>query len=295
MGESSDQNGYTAARRMLDVFASVGATRYDVTWTNADGEERAFRRNCMTADLVRTMPAMLDDAARRHLNVIVRPRSKSGITFVQLDDLKPDKLAHVAPAVFLALETSPGNFQAWAALAESVDKDVVRRFKKGAGADATASGATRIAGSLNFKAKYAPGFPRVTIHEAYPGRTTTVAELERLGLIAPPEIVAEQPAGLVSPRSRPGPGKRRWPSYERCLDGAPLNSEETGPDTSRADFVWCMTAVTWGWTAQETADRLMEESPKARTNGRSYAELTARNAALAVERRKQQPRRHLSR
>ena len=72
------------------------------------------------------------------------------------------------------------------------------------------------------------------------------------------------------------------------LDGAPLNSEETGPDSSRADFVWCMTAITWGWT-EETAERLMEESTKAQANGKAYAELTARNAALAVERRRQQP------
>ena len=43
---------------------------------------------------------------------------------------------------------------------------------------------------------------------------------------------------------------------------------------------------------QEAAARLMEESSKARTQGQAYADLTARNAALAVERRKQQPKRH---
>ena len=36
------------------------------------------------------------------------------------------------------------------------------------------------------------------------------------------------------------------------------------------------------------AERLMEESAKAQRSGRNYAELTARNAALAVERRRQQ-------
>ena len=44
-------------------------------------------------------------------------------------------------------------------------------------------------------------------------------------------------------------------------------SEETGPDISRADFVWCMTAITWGWSTDETAERLMEESAKAQENG----------------------------
>ena len=53
-----------------------------------------------------------------------------------------------------------------------------------------------------------------------------------------------------------------------------------------------MTAITWGLDADETAERLMEESAKAQANGNGYADLTARNAALAVERRKQQPKRH---
>jgi hypothetical protein len=71
-----------------------------------------------------------------------------------------------------------------------------------------------------------------------------------------------------------------------------MNSEETGPDISRADFVFCMTAITWGWSVSDTAARLMEESAKAQANGKTYADLIARNAALAVERRRQQPKRH---
>ena len=197
----------------------------------------------------------------------------------------------LAPAVFLGLETSPGNYQAWVALAPLGDKDFARRLRKGTGADATASGATRVAGSLNFKDKYAPDFPRVAIHAVHLGRMTTAETLDQLGLVAAPEPVTEPPR--VSPaRARPGPRSRRWPSYARCLDGAPLNSEETGPDTSRADFVWCMTALTWGWGKDEIAARLMEESSKAQTNGRGYADLTVRNALLAVERRREQPQRH---
>ena len=43
------------------------------------------------------------------------------------------------------------------------DADFARRLRKGAGADPTASGATRIAGSQNFKEKYSPDFPYVRI------------------------------------------------------------------------------------------------------------------------------------
>src|SRR3954447_5238318 len=241
MEDDSTKAAHTA-RTMIDTFGSVGATRFDVTLTIAAGEKDSFRRSVPLSDLKRTLPDMLDAAAATQRNVIVRPHSPN-IVFVQLDDLKANQLAPLAPAVFLTLETSPGNFQAWAALAGMEDKDFARRLRKGTGADATASGATRIAGSLNFKAKYAPDFPRVRIAAAQPGRTTTTAELEQLGLVAPPEEVA--PLSVSPTRSIPG-NSGRWPSYAKALDGAPLNSEETGPDESRADFVWCMTAITWG-------------------------------------------------
>ncbi|MGE0372936.1 MAG: DNA-primase RepB domain-containing protein [Gammaproteobacteria bacterium] len=276
---------------MLDLFTSVGATRFDVTWTTRVGEKEWFHRDVAAADLGRRLPAMLDSTTRKQLNLIVRPHGP-GVTFIQLDDLRSDRIQAVAPAVFLALETSPGNFQAWVALAACEDRDFARRLRKGCGADPTASGATRVAGSLNFKDKYAPDFPQVAIRRAQPGRLTDAEELSQLGLVAAPEPVATRAPRMAFSPGRPGPGIRKWPSYDRCLDGAPLNSEETGPDTSRADFVWCMTAITWGWPVAETAERLMEESTKARTNGRGYADLTARNAALAVERRRQQPRRH---
>ena len=88
-------------------------------------------------------------------------------------------------------------------LAGSEDKDFARRLRKGAGADPTASGATRVAGSLNFKDKYAPAFPRVAIHAAQPGRLTTASELERLGLVAAPEPVVERPSPARARVSRP--------------------------------------------------------------------------------------------
>jgi hypothetical protein len=40
----------------------------------------------------------------------------------------------------------------------------------------------------------------------------------------------------ASPRPCSAGGNRKRPTYERCVKGAPLNSEETGPDISRADL-----------------------------------------------------------
>jgi hypothetical protein len=260
--------------------------RFDVTRTTRAGDKDWFRRGVSLADLARTLPAMLDAATAEQRNLIVRPAGL-GVTFLQLDDLAADQLTRLAPAVFLTLETSPGNFQAWLALPGREDKDFARRVRKGTGADETASGATRISGSLNFKDKYAPNFPRVTIRETRAGHLTSAAELERLGLVAPAEEFAPlPPARAIS--------NRKWPSYAHALDGAPLDSEGQGPDRSRADFVWCMTAITWGFGVDETAERLLEESSKARAAGKGYAELTTRNAALAVERRRGQPRGHIA-
>jgi hypothetical protein len=55
MGEDSAN---IEAQRMLEAFASVGATRFDMTWTNAGGEKKEFRRGVPLADLRRTLPAM---------------------------------------------------------------------------------------------------------------------------------------------------------------------------------------------------------------------------------------------
>jgi hypothetical protein len=58
-------------------------------------------------------------------------------------------------AAFLTLTTSPGNHQAWVAVSDIKNdedaKDFSRRLRKGMGADKTASGATRVAGTVNYK------------------------------------------------------------------------------------------------------------------------------------------------
>lgn len=40
MGEDTDSTPHAAARAMLDTFASVGATRFGVTWTTSAGDPR---------------------------------------------------------------------------------------------------------------------------------------------------------------------------------------------------------------------------------------------------------------
>ena len=285
------------AFRMLDTFASVGATHFDLTHLNIDGEKRGFRPRQTLAQLKNSLPRLFPGATERQNNIIVRPHSDTA-QLIQLDDLKTDALDRLHDVAFLTLQTSPGNHQAWVAVSGlkkgEETKEFARRLRKGAGADPSASGATRIAGTTNYKRKYEPDFPTVAIVDAAPGRIVTQAQLDSLGLVALPE-----PAPAVIPiRSRrkhaTAEGERTWPDYERCVSGAPPSKEGDGPDRSMADFFWCMMAVQRGWGIEETANKLMEVSGKAQERARlhdeGYALITAQNAAAAAERGKQRGR-----
>jgi hypothetical protein len=266
------------AYRMLDTFASVGAHYFDVTFLDIDGAKRGFRKEQSVMQVRNSLPKLLPGLTERRNSIVVRPHADD-VTLVQLDDLDAAALERVQGVAFLTLATSPGNHQAWVAISGLGDgKDFARRLRKGTGADISASGASRVAGSVNYKAKYAPEFPTVAIVDAHPGRIVTPEQLEQLGLLAPPEPVRATPIRVSSLRS--------WPDYQRCVQGAPRNHAGSAPDISRADFFWCLLAAQRNWTVEEIAARLMEESSKARENGEQYARLTAENATAATTRQR---------
>src|SRR5581483_4764790 len=183
------------AHAMLDAFAAVGATKFDVFLM--DIHENPRGHEIVTLDALRRTVAMrLEAATRRKLNLIVHPRSATAL-LVQLDDTKDSSLWSHS---FMRLETSPGNYQYWIAVSDgpkdgdtTADKEAAKifryRMKRGTGADKFASGSVRLAGSLNIKPKYAPDFPVVKVSQVEPGRTTTVAALDTAGLIGPPPPV----------------------------------------------------------------------------------------------------------
>jgi hypothetical protein len=282
------------ALRMLDTFASVGATHFDLTHTSVDGEKRGFRPTQSLSQLKNSMPKLFPGAAERTNNIIVRPLSDK-VHFVQLDDLDAVGLGRVGEAAFLTLETSPGNHQAWVAVSGLTTpqeaKDFARRLRKGTGADHSASGATRVAGTANYKRKYEPEFPMVRIGASVPGRIVTKEQLEAMGLVAAPE--PEVPAAVFTGRAlqgKNGAARARsakvWPNYAMSLAGAPPRLQGSGPDRSMADFNWCMTAIDWGWSVEDTAAKLPEVSEKAterlRLHDNGYPLVTAQNAAAAV-------------
>jgi hypothetical protein len=272
------------AERMLDAFASVGASHFDVTFLDIDGAKRGFRRLQSTRQMKHSLPKLFPGLRERHNSLVVRPHSETS-AIIQLDDLKTDALAPVRDVSFLTLQTSPGNYQAWVAVSGLEDsKDFARRLRKGAQADISASGATRVAGTVNYKRKYEPEFPTVMIEEAHPGRIVMPSQLQQLGLVAP------EPAAPAAPFRVSSFPSDYWPDYERAVGGAPRNHGDTGPDISRADFFWSLIAAQRGWDAGAIAHRLMQMSPKAKENGEEYARITALNAVEAASRKSKHAR-----
>jgi hypothetical protein len=275
------------ANRMLDVFASVGARAFDVTFLDIDGAKRGFRKEQSVLQLKNSLPKLLPGLTERQNNLIVRPHPKDGVALVQLDALDAAALERVKDVAFLTLATSPGNHQAWVAVSGADDaKDLSRRLRKRTGADASASGATRLSGTANYKRKYESYFSTVSIESAVPGRVVTPEQLEQCGLLAPEEAIVRD-----TYVSRNAAGDRRWPDYARCLAGAPQNAEGTGPDRSKADYTFCKFAAQRGFTVEEIATELPLVSEKARERIRlrdpGYVTVTAENGAAAGARSRQ--------
>lgn len=81
---------------MLAAFASVGAERFDLTYTDVAGVKVAFRSNRPFDSLQLALPDLLRRSAGRQHNVIVRPRSTAA-ALIQLDDLGQDAAEQLRP------------------------------------------------------------------------------------------------------------------------------------------------------------------------------------------------------
>lgn len=72
------------------------------------------------------------------------------------------------------------------------------------------------------------------------------------------------------------------------------SSDGSGPDRSRADFLWCYLALQRGWSAEETEAKLLEVSEKARERARGgdegYVHVTVTNAQAWLELGRQRSR-----
>ena len=189
-------SGFAEASVMLDLFEGLGVRSFSFTLIDEAGHKIRFTPHRPVSALRAELTGLLLACYQKRLNLIVRPLAARALSLIQLDDLTPSQLDRVRGFAFLVLETSPENFQAWVAVKDA-RADTMRRIKTAAGADLNASGATRIAGSHNFKSKYAPDYPRVRLQSIAPRRTVTVDELDRAGLVAAEEPTPDARAMLL--------------------------------------------------------------------------------------------------
>ena len=260
------------AEATIEAFESVGATEIDSTITNEDGEKVEYESGLTFEYFKAILTSLLHSCIGNRLNLIIRPRVGADRELIQLDDLDSSAIDRIKDFAFLILETSPGNYQAWVCVCRA-GPDVARRLKLGIGSDVSASGATRIAGSINFKRKYAPSYPRVRIERINKGRTVTEVQLHQVGLLAE--------STTLPPRHAPARAKTpfSFPNYDLCLHEVGKARNHDGPDRSKADFRFCLFSIGRGWSIEEAANELLRVSEKARGKGYPYALYTAQRAA----------------
>jgi hypothetical protein len=271
------------AENMLAAFESVEVERFDLTLANEARLAIEFVPGMTIKKLRRALTSLFDRCEREHLNFIIRPRFGKACRLVQLDDLDIEAAKKICGYSFLAIETSSGNYQVWLAVGDE-DADFARRLKRGINSDMGASGAVKIAGSVNFKSKYAPIYPRVKVaYTSIERPYANIENLEKSGMVAEPLPVKELLA-----RVKVGRPPNAWPDYQRCVNGAPIASHG-GRDISRADFTWSKIALEkfrWIHQPEKVVEKLFSLSSKAQeradTNGLEYCQMTVDNALRAV-------------
>src|SRR5689334_813641 len=115
---SDDWERTSEAILMLDSFQLVGADRFALTWTDINRTKTNYRADC-SIDILRVhISNILIFSAQSRKNVIIRPKPSRHL-LVQLDDLAIWEIERIEDAAFLVFQTSPGNFQAWLAVADA--------------------------------------------------------------------------------------------------------------------------------------------------------------------------------
>lgn len=269
------------ANLCMDSMVEAGAVGFSVTILDSSQDKKISFTAYDPEKLKTRLPGMLAIADDQRQCVIVRPvLHNAENSLVQLDDMTEAQARDLAPYSFLVLETSPKNFQCWIAIKAGTKEDS-RRLREGCAADLSASSATRLPGSYNFKPKYAAAPPLVRIERVNFNRVCTVQELENAKLMSDKKTAPRPvPHG---PQSDFFPVQRAvWPSYERCLNDAPNSRSHEGKDRSYADFNFCVLSASRGFEFDAIVAKLREVSEKARDSKSEYVLSTVRNAIKRV-------------
>lgn len=309
----------------IDVLASVGATKFDVVTLSLDegtidgkkigGKKVKYRSGLSTTVIRRDLLKIIKDADCRECSVIMSHPSGSEVKFIQCDDLDEQTMSRLLPVAFMGLRTSPSikGFQIWIAMRSEEIGDYYRRLRDGVSSDSSASEATRVPGSRNFKTKHkkADGiYPFVKLIHLAEGKIASREELEATGLLIEAKRISatrpsksnlknDQKTGYTNQsqtfgrdftdkeikkymREKAGPLWRKFPDYEKCRQSALPGKKKGGADRDTIDFPFALYSAKRGFLEDEIADQIMGRSEKYHEmlgeRGRRYARLKAESA-----------------
>lgn len=287
-GDSDLSDALADAQLMLTAFQRAGADYFDLTLKNLAGEKVKFQCRLSAGSFRSKLLTILDQAEQAFLSIIIRPHPRSEL-FIQLDDINAAAVGLISEFSFLVIETSPGNYQAFVAISKLNNKlegeSIRRQLIKIVSADEGATGAVRLAGSLNVKEKHrtADGiFPRVKLISVAHGRIFTASELIAAGLIE--DLPIDLPPQISTKFNAKKSRLRRAPIYEMAV-GAVKPKQDGNIDRSAVDAHYAVVCLDWGFTIEETISLLRTNSPKAAERSDGYVEKTVSWAREQIARR----------
>jgi len=291
--------GQKQASEALCVFISRGCRHFFFRLEN-ESRDTVRHQTLTAAEALGALPDWLADADQRHASFMVRPmwtgKAQADLTpdelhadeaevrsrAIHLDDLDRLRFEMVKPYGALGFESSPDRFQAFIFVtAEKQVADVIKkRLVRSLHSDVGANGAFRLPGSRNWK-RTRGGCP-VTLHFATFGQAWTPADLEKSGLLAPPDPPSLSSHSSHSSNGANGSnGTRAFPAHQRCIDDAPRQTDGVTPDWSAADLAWANICRDRGISkdaAYSELQRLREALDGKPTRHPSYIRLTIEKA-----------------
>jgi hypothetical protein len=286
--ESKRNSRVVAARLALDQLEALGTERFDIGVKRTDGT-MILREGWSTKQVLKSLLWLRRENLNRG-HIYVRPSGAHGLSLV--DDLNADAIARMKAEGFkpaAAVETSPGNFQAWLKHGQVLDEEASTRAAKllaerfgGDLGSADWRHFGRLAGFTNPK-------PNRRLESGMQPFARLVEASGRVYSQAP-AFIAEVRAAMVDMAAmEAGEGDGAGQGAPNLPPLRPLEDFHRDPryggDLHRADLAWARHAAGMGLSAAEIRTAIMQARDLSKKGNlkrqREYAERTAGKAIRA--------------
>jgi GT2 family glycosyltransferase len=179
------------AQLMVALFLSVDREGFDLVVAADDESPIEESIDLDSHGVLDRLTGMLARCDQDDLNLMIRPHpwpATHPVVLLRLDDLDERRLAAVRAHAFLVLETLPGTYQCWLAVAKGDPRSAALWRRLGVTGPAGEAEPVRIAGSkvVNAETRLARGagdFPRIRLVDGRAGLLNPLRNLEDEGLL----------------------------------------------------------------------------------------------------------------